>query len=57
MVDLAISALLHVLRDPKQSSKWRRALLKIFKAISVAFSRDGDFVDVARMFVEQSPSK
>jgi hypothetical protein len=47
IIDLGISALLRVLRDTKESNKWRRAFLKLFKLIAERFSHDEDFQEVA----------
>lgn len=47
IIDLGISALLRVLKDTKESAKWRRALLKVFRLIAIRFGNDEEFLDVA----------
>ena len=42
-VDLALTVLLRVLKDKKQSLQIRKALLKVFRAILVQFGSDKDF--------------
>lgn len=48
---LAINVLLQVLADKKQLPKFRRALLKVFKAILVSFAHDEEFQAEMRRFV------
>lgn len=44
LIDVAITALLRMLRDKKETSKWRRAMLKVFKAIRDAYNTDEEFI-------------
>ena len=47
-MDLAVGVLLRIVTDPKKKSKWRRALLKVFRAIAGAFPQDPDFKAAAQ---------
>lgn len=48
MIPLAINALIQIARDGKAKSKWRKALLKVFREIARSFSADADFADVVK---------
>jgi len=48
MVSLAVNVLIQIARDPSQNSRWRKALLKVFKEIGRAFATDDAFADVMR---------
>jgi len=50
LIDMGVSALLRVAADPKRASKWRRALLKVFRAIAAAFPSDPEFKAVTGDF-------
>jgi len=43
-VELAVSIFLQTLRSSSERSKRRRAILKVFKAISDAFKGDPEFI-------------
>lgn len=47
-IDMGISSLISLLKryipnDPNQKSKWKGAVLKVFKAIKTAYGDDKDF--------------
>lgn len=48
IINSAVGALLLILGDPQKRSKWRRALLKLFVAIGVAFKGDAMFEAAAK---------
>jgi hypothetical protein len=48
LIDMGLAALLRLLKDKvpndsKTKSKWKKAMLKVFKAIGTAYSDDKDF--------------
>lgn len=48
IIDMGIASLLSLLKhyipnDAEQKSKWKKAVLKVFKAIKTAYSDDKDF--------------
>lgn len=43
LINLGVGALLAILSDPSKRGRWRRAILKIFRAASVHFKDDADF--------------
>lgn len=45
-IDIGITVLLRLLKDPNASSKWKRALLKLFTAIADRFPDDQEFLAV-----------
>jgi len=47
-IDLGVSILLRVLKDTKKAQKFRRAMLKVFKAIAAAYARDAEFTEVVQ---------
>lgn len=48
IINSAVGALLLMLQDSSKRSKWRKAMLKVFRAIAVAFGNDPDFRLVGR---------
>lgn len=46
LIDVGVTFLLKMLKDPKRTGKWKRTMLKVFKAIAVAYSGDQDFESV-----------
>lgn len=42
-IDLAVSVILRVVQSGPQRNKYRKALLKIFKAIAQAYKSDAEF--------------
>lgn len=49
VISLGISALLNVIRNNTERSRWRKALLKLFREIAVSMESDEEFQDVARL--------
>lgn len=47
-IDLAVTVMLRLLSNKAESNKYRRAILKIFRAIALQFSSDQEFVTVAQ---------
>ena len=47
IIGAAINTLLVILGDPKKHGKFRRAFLKVFKAIAEAYRMDQEFHDTA----------
>lgn len=43
LIDLGIGAVLRVLKNKREASKWKRAMFKVFKAIAEAYRNDADF--------------
>lgn len=43
MIRLAIGTLIELARDPNGRGKWRKALLKVFREIAIAFRDDAEF--------------
>lgn len=43
LIPLGVNTLVQLARDPKRRGKWRKALLKIFIAIAIAFKDDAEF--------------
>ena len=47
VISMGVNALVELARDPTRHSKWRKAMLKVFKEIAAAFKDDAAFEDVA----------
>jgi len=43
-VDIGFAVLLRVLRDIGPNNKWRKAFLKVFRAIAEAYKNDDEFI-------------
>lgn len=43
LISMGINVLITLVRDPKGRGKWRKALLKVFREIAIAFRQDADF--------------
>lgn len=52
-IDLGFAVLLRILKDRRETSKWRRAFLKLFDAIARAYAQDAEFVAM----MDQLPKK
>lgn len=48
LIDMAVGVLLRLATDAKKKAKWRKALLKVFRAIASAFPQDPDFKAAAQ---------
>jgi hypothetical protein len=48
VISLGINALLNVVRNNAERSRWRKALLKLFREIAVAMESDEEFREIAR---------
>lgn len=46
--NLAVSVMLQLIKDEKLSPKFRRAILKVFKAIVVQYGSDPEFAEVIK---------
>ena len=42
MISLAVNTLIHLARDPQRRGKFRKALLKVFREIAIAFKDDAE---------------
>ena len=43
VISLAVSTMIGLARDKNGRGKWRKALLKVFREISIAFREDAEF--------------
>lgn len=48
LISMGVSALIMIARDKQGRGKWRKALLKVFREIAVAFRDDSDFQAVVK---------
>lgn len=51
LIDMSVAVLLRLLADKSAKSKWRRAMLKVFKAIASAYPRDAEFTQAAALVI------
>ena len=51
VIELGINAVLKMLKSKANASKWRRVMLKIFRAIAVQYKDDQEFQTVAQAWV------
>jgi len=48
LLSVGIGILIDYLRDSTKHAKWRKAMLKVFRAIADAYGNDKEFLDVAK---------
>lgn len=48
IIGMAVNVLIQLVRNNKEKTKWRAALLKVFREIAKAFSFDEEFATVAK---------
>lgn len=53
IISMAVNAMVQLARDKSSRSKWRKALLKVFREIAIAFRDDAEFQDAAKLDVVQ----
>jgi hypothetical protein len=46
VIGMAVNVLIQLVRDPNSRSKWRKALLKVFREIAIAFKDDAELTSV-----------
>ncbi len=44
-VDIGVAVLLRILKEQGPRNKYRRAFLKVFRSIAIAYSADPEFMD------------
>lgn len=48
LINMGVSALIALARDPNKRGRWRKAMLKVFVEITRAFKDDAEFLKTAK---------
>lgn len=53
LIDIGLTFMLRMLKDPKRTKGWRKQMLKVLRAIAAAYANDDEFMLVMKSWSVQ----